>query len=184
MSISYIDSATDKVLVANLAVDISPEDAADAMNLAPGAWREITDEEAAELQQPTLEEALEILRRRKWQAKNAGITVNGIAIDTDDRGQATINGAMTNVLRNPAYTAQWKTAAIDETGASVWIVLDAAMISVLSDAMTRYVEACFNVEAMKQTELAALPEGEAIQNWLVTQLDAGWPGRDITIGGA
>lgn len=130
---------------------------------------------------PARAEALEQLRLRKWEARNAGITVNGIAIDTDDRGQATINGAVTNVILDPAFTATWKTNATNEHGQSVWIVLDATMIVGLSKAMTAYTEACFAVEAGKQAELAALANARDIRDWLELYLDDGWPDREIAL---
>ena len=134
---------------------------------------------------PTLEEAraeaLEKLRLRKWQAKDAGISVNGISIDTDDKGQATINGAVTNVLLDPAFTATWKTSAVDENGQSIWMALTGEMIVALSQAMTRYTEACFTVEAQKQAELAACQNAADIQDWLTLYLDEGWPEREMTL---
>lgn len=144
-------------------------------------------------------DALEALRLKKWEMKNAGISVNGIAIDTDDRGQATISGAVTNCLIDPEFTTNWKTSAVDENGASVWMVLDKKLILALSQALTSYTEACFAVEAEKQGELAALAalpgalQGEAlreaekeavaaIKNWLVTELETGWPSQIISLG--
>lgn len=128
--------------------------------------------------------ALETLRLRKWKAKEAGITVNGTAIDTDDRGQSTISGAVTNVLMDPAFTARWKTSAVDEYGASVWVELDGPLILGLAKAMTGYTEACFAVEAVKQAEIVALAKTEDISAWLEIKLDTGWPSREITLDAA
>jgi hypothetical protein len=130
---------------------------------------------------PSLEEAraaaLEALRLRKWQAKDAGITVNGVAIDTDDRGQATISGAVLNCLRDPDFAVQWKTAALNPDGTAVWVTLGQTEINALADALTAYTEACFAVEKAKQAEIAALTSAEAIQGWLAESLDAGWPAK-------
>jgi len=177
------------LFVASIASGIGQEEAAlataDAHGLSEYTWREITEEEAAELQKPPLEEtrsaALEALRLRKWRAKDAGISVNGIAIDTDDKGQATISGAVLNVVLDPGFTATWKTSAVDENGQSVWMELSGQMIVALSRAMTVYTEACFAVEAVKQAEIAALGTAEEIQSWLETSLDTGWPDRNITL---
>ena len=57
MLITY--TSGDKVLVSSLSPDITAEAAARALGLAPGTWREITEEEAAELQKPTPEELAE-----------------------------------------------------------------------------------------------------------------------------
>ena len=55
MYIKYVHS-NGKILVANILSGVTPEQAAEAMGLAPGTWEEITDSEAAELQKPTAEE--------------------------------------------------------------------------------------------------------------------------------
>ena len=55
MPITYKDEAN-KDLIAHLAPGVTAAQAAEAMNLAPGTWREITEAEAAELQKPTPEE--------------------------------------------------------------------------------------------------------------------------------
>jgi hypothetical protein len=123
--------------------------------------------------------ALEALRLRKWQTKDAGITVNGIQIDTDDRGQATISGAVLNCLRNPNWTTQWKTAAVNPDGTAVWMTVGATEVNAIADAMTGYTEACFTVEAAKQAEVAALTGTAAIQGWQATMLDIGWPSQVV-----
>ena len=126
--------------------------------------------------------ALETLRLKKWEMKDAGITVNGVAIDTDDKGQATLAGAMLNCLAKPSYTANWKTSAVDEHGKAVWMTIGADLIMPLCQAMTDYTQACFDVEAAKQNELVALQNVEAIQAWLETELETGWPSREIVLG--
>ncbi|MDL2321307.1 DUF4376 domain-containing protein, partial [Desulfosarcina sp. OttesenSCG-928-B08] len=146
----------------------------------PEGWRHI-DPTAGPGLESVRAAAMEALRLRKWQAKDAGITVNGVAIDTDDRGQATLTGAATNVLLDPNFTAHWKTNATDDAGQSVWITLDATMIVGLSKALTHYTEACFAVEAAKQAELAACESVDEIQAWLAESLHAGWPGREMTL---
>ena len=62
MYIAYASKNTDKTEVAHVAPGVTPERAAAAMKLAPGSWRVISDEEAAELQKPTAEEVAEARR--------------------------------------------------------------------------------------------------------------------------
>lgn len=132
---------------------------------------------------PTLEEvksaAFERLRQRKWQAKNAGITVQGIAIATDQTGQETISGAVLNVLIDPAFTANWKTEATNPDGSAVWVTVGREVILAMAAALTAHTEACFAVEAEKQAGLAALSSVEAVNAWLESELDTGWPGVDL-----
>lgn len=134
---------------------------------------------------PSLEqartEALEALRLKKWERKDAGITVNGVAIDTDDKGQATLSGALLNCLVDPGYMALWKTAAVDSEGKSVWLTIDSATIHALCRAVTEYTQACFSVEAAKQESLAAIMTVDTVKAWLETELDTGWPSREIVV---
>ncbi|MDL2285805.1 DUF4376 domain-containing protein [Desulfovibrio sp. OttesenSCG-928-F07] len=119
--------------------------------------------------------ALETLRQRKWKAKNGGITVNGINIDTDATGQETISGAVLNTVLDENFTARWKTAAVNPDGTAVWITLDANAIRLLAKALTAHTEACFAVEETKQQELTNCTTIEQIEEWLDTELDKGWP---------
>lgn len=140
------------------------------------AWAEINNVSLADVRTA----ALESLRLRKWQAKEAGITVNGIAIDTDDKGQATISGAVTNVLLDPDFAANWKTSTTNKDGTAVWVSIGKDTILALAKALTEYTEACFGAEASKQAEIAALETVEQIQAWLTTELDKGWPSQIIS----
>lgn len=119
--------------------------------------------------------ALEALRQRKWQAKESGITVNGIKINTDSKGQETISGALLNVLIDPTFKARWKSAAVKPDGTAVWVELGKAEIMALAGALTEHTEGCFAVEEAKQAEIAALESAEAVTEWLESRLDAGWP---------
>lgn len=119
--------------------------------------------------------ALEALRLRKWQAKEAGITVSGIKIDTDSTGQETISGAALNCLINPDFKAKWKTAGLNPDGTAVWAEVGKAEIMALAAALTAHTEACFAVEEKKQAEIAKLENVEAINAWLESELDKGWP---------
>lgn len=55
MHIAYLEG--NQELVASVAPGLTAQQAAEAMGLSPGTWREITDAEAAALQAPTLAEA-------------------------------------------------------------------------------------------------------------------------------
>lgn len=119
--------------------------------------------------------ALEALRQRKWQAKESGISVNGIKIDTDSKGQEAISGAVLNVLIDPTFKARWKTAALNPDGTAVWVELGKAEIMGIAGALTAHTEACFVVEEAKQQEISALKSATAISEWLEADLDKGWP---------
>ena len=63
MIIAYTSAQTGQITIAKVGPGVTPERAAAAMNLAPGTWRVITPEEAAELQKPTAEEVAEARRK-------------------------------------------------------------------------------------------------------------------------
>jgi len=71
MPIAYPDP-DGGTLVAHLAPGITARQAARAMRLAPGTWREITAEEAAILQRPTEAEKIKARRAEKLRAEPAG----------------------------------------------------------------------------------------------------------------
>ena len=97
MPIAYIDT-TGKTLIAHLAPGATPEQAASAMQLAPGSWRETTDEEAVQLQKPAPEEI------QQQAANNIQIQLDEFA---RTRGYDSILSACTYAAStNPQYRAE------------------------------------------------------------------------------
>jgi len=68
MPITYTDAQNGKTKVVDVGPGFTPEQAAATMHLAPGTWRVITPEEAAELQKPSAEE-LTAARRAEIMAR-------------------------------------------------------------------------------------------------------------------
>ncbi len=99
------------------------------------------------------------LKARRDLALAAGITVNGLAVATDDLSQSRIMGAALSAMLDPDYSVQWKTAA-------GFVTLDAATVLALAGAIRAHVQACFDREAVL---LAALAAGTA------DDPEAGWP---------
>lgn len=102
-----------------------------------------------------------VIADRRWQAEVAGITVNGMTVDTGRDSQALITGATVQAMLDPSYALRWKTAA-------GFVDLNAEQIIGLASTVRAHVQACFDREA----ELL-----EAVGNGTFTDamLEEGWP---------
>lgn len=101
------------------------------------------------------------IAERRWQAEVAGITLNGVHIDTNDRSKLLINGAALEAAIDPAYTMQWKTP-------SGFIELTGEQVIGIARAVRAHVQACFDREA----ELLAALDADSLTP---AMLEQGWP---------
>lgn len=124
--------------------------------------RMITAEDKAEKARVGLVAAI---AARRWEAETAGITVNGMAIDTGRDSQALITGAAVSAMLDPAYSVRWKTPA-------GFIDLVGEQIIAMATAVRAHVQACFDREA----ELL-----EALANGTFTDsmMEEGWPDGSV-----
>lgn len=102
-----------------------------------------------------------LIANRRYKAETAGITVNGMPLDTGRDSQALVTGAALAAVIDPNYTCQWKTAG-------GFVDLAAQQIIDLASAMRAHVQACFDREA-------ALLDALAAGTYTDEQLDEGWP---------
>ncbi|MCY1300051.1 hypothetical protein D9M70_496090 [compost metagenome] len=102
-----------------------------------------------------------LIAARRYQAETAGVTVNGMRVDTDDRSKLLINGAAVEAMLDPAYVLRWKTP-------SGFVDLTAQYVIGVARAVRAHVQACFDREAEL---LAALDAG----TFTDSMLDEGWP---------
>ena len=72
---------------------------------------QMTEEEVEAHMAPPPVEYPAIIATRRWQAEVAGITVNGMQVDTGRDSQALITGAAVSAMLDPTYSVRWKTAA-------------------------------------------------------------------------
>lgn len=77
----------------------------------------------------------------RWRKETAGIAVGGLHVATDDRSKALIQGAYLQAQRDPAFAAQWKTAA------GAFVTIGAAQIEAVALAVAAHIQACFAKEA-------------------------------------
>ncbi len=116
---------------------------------------------AEQLAEEAREALKERVRQRRDLAIEAGITVGGVPVYTDNISQLRIIGAAKAVERHPGRRINWKTA-----GAG-FMELGAQEILAVADAVLDHVQACFDREAalVDQIEAGGKPD-----------IEAGWPG--------
>lgn len=103
----------------------------------------------------------ETIASRRYQAEVAGITLNGVQIDTDDRSKLLINGAALEATIDPSYVMQWKTPG-------GFVELTGEQVIGIARAVRAHVQACFDREAEL---LAAVADGSITDQ----MLQEGWP---------
>lgn len=77
---------------------------------------------------------------KRWEIETGGITVAGAAIQTDRASQAMITGAFAYAQPNP-------TASIAYKAAGGFVMLAAAEVEAIANAVGAHVQACFAAEA-------------------------------------
>lgn len=97
----------------------------------------------------------------RFRHETAGITVNGVAIETARDSQALITSAALTAVIDPQYACTWKTL-------SGPVELNAAQLISLAGAVRKHVQACFDREVELLTSVS---EGK----YTPDMLDEGWP---------
>lgn len=120
---------------------------------------------AEQLAEQARQSQVAAIAARRWQAETAGITVNGIAIDTGRDSQALITGAAVSAMLDPGYSVRWKTPA-------GFIDLQGQQIIAMATAVRAHVQAAFDREAEL---LDALADGTFTE----AMLDEGWPDGSV-----
>jgi hypothetical protein len=103
----------------------------------------------------------ELIAAKRYEHETAGITLQGMAIDTGRDSQGLITGAVVQAMLDPSYTLNWKTAV-------GFVQLTAVQIIGIATAVRAHVQACFDREA---TLLVALQDG----SFSPELLSEGWP---------
>lgn len=81
-----------------------------------------------------------LIAARRYQAEIAGVDIEGMHVDTDDRSKLLINGAVMESRLDTDYVMQWKTPA-------GFVELGAAQVLAVARAVRAHVQACFDHEA-------------------------------------
>lgn len=97
----------------------------------------------------------------RYDREMAGLKISGMLIDTSDRSKTLINGSALKALRDPNYVLRWKT----ESG---FIDLSSTQVMEIADAVSDFVQACFD----REDELQAAVMGGF---YTASMLAEGWP---------
>ena len=108
----------------------------------------MTPEEVIEHLNPAVIIGPERIAARRYKAEIAGITINGMRVETDDRAKLLINGAAVEAMLDADYVMQWKTS-------EGFVELTGAQVIGIARAVRAHVQACFDREAELLAELEA-----------------------------
>lgn len=112
-------------------------------------------------------ERLAGLRERRWVAESGGVTVGGVLVASDEKGQGKIAGAIQLFEKDPTLEAiDW------EAQPGAWITIAAATATATGIAVGRHVQACFShARALN----AAIDAAETAEQLAAIDIEEGWP---------
>lgn len=115
---------------------------------------------------PTADDHRAAVAAERYKRETAGISVQGMAIDTGRDSQALITGAALAAMLDPAYACHWKTAA-------GFVEMSGEQIISVASAVRAHVQACFDREA----ELLQVVDSGTYTD---AMLDEGWPNGQVS----
>lgn len=101
----------------------------------------------------------------RYEVETRGVNLNGSLILTDRESQASVTGGWVKAKDNPNTTIDWK-------GANGWVLLDAATMIMIGDAVFNYVQGCFAREGQLSREIDACTTAEEV---IAIDFTVGWP---------
>ena len=103
------------------------------------------------------------IKSQRDKAMRAGIEMQGMTLDTDDKSQARITGAALAAQIDPETEIRWKTP-------QGFVTLDAPTIIAIAQAVRSRVQDCFDREDELLADLAEADDPAALDP------TTGWPG--------
>jgi hypothetical protein len=110
-------------------------------------------------------EKLAAIAEYRYGIEIGGIAVGGLQIKTDRESQAMVNGAWSAAQIVPPIEINWK-------GENGWVLIDAAAISGIAQAVIAHVQSCFTNERAHAEAIYALPDIAAVDAY---DFSTGWP---------
>lgn len=88
--------------------------------------------------------------QRRWRAEIAGVTVDGLAVPTDERTQAVLTGAYARAKADPTYViARWK------IGPGQYLGLSNEQIVAIGERVAGHIQSCFDLNATIDEQIEA-----------------------------
>lgn len=109
---------------------------------------------------------LDELAEIKWQRELAGPLFNGVRVEASDRAKTLVLGVRTRAKENANTARRWKIAP------GQYVMLDAAALIALGDAIDAHVTACFDREAALADVIVAATSHAQLD---AVNLNSGWP---------
>jgi hypothetical protein len=98
---------------------------------------------------------------KRYEMETSGITIDGLKVSTDRDSQSLVTGAAMSAMLDNTYVCKWKTA-------EGFVELDADKLLNMAKCLRKYVQACFDREAV----LIEVVESETFSDEM---LNEGWP---------
>ena len=143
----------------------------------PGAWRDDGAVWVAVVP-PTLEEAqkdaFEKLKAKRLAVEYAGplVPYNGdlVRFPSEVKDETRLNSlAGMFMVDDTLVIPDWKVAD------GVYVDMTATLLQTVKVAGFQHIASTFSIERAKREQIEALKTTKAVDTWLETQLDAGWP---------
>lgn len=109
----------------------------------------------------TTDDYVKLIAATRYEYETAGITLDGMPIDTGRDSQALITGARVESMDDPSYVCNWKTSV-------GFVSLSADLLKAIGTAVRTHVQKCFDREGELLDALAAGTFTESM-------LSEGWP---------
>ncbi len=115
---------------------------------------------------PSADDHRAAVAAERYKRETAGVSVQGMAIDTGRDSQALITGAALAAMLDPSYSCRWKTSG-------GFVEMNGEQIISVASAVRAHVQACFDREAEL---LQAIDSG----TYTDAMLDEGWPNEQVS----
>ena len=106
---------------------------------------------------------------KRWEVCNAGVLINGFAIQSDTKSKDEMGGYVTESIINGLVNVYWKMP--DDT----FKVFSVQEFKKVYQTVAKYRNDCFGVEHFKSEQLLAL------DNPIALDIESGWPDNNFTI---
>lgn len=106
------------------------------------------------------------LAEKRWEVEQGGCLFNGVRLQTDDRAKVMLAGAHARAVADPSFATSWS------LGPGVFVTMDAAALAAAFAAVTTFIGACFDRQAVLAAAIQAAETNDAAYD---VDIHSGWP---------